>query len=413
MKLTNEQLATAICGKVLSRMKLSRETCLHIIPLGGRASYFNVWSICMIIIAPYFGGIFIAPSMYSFKIFEGGFFVMKNKRIIALLLLCALMLAAILTGCATTNEIAHKGTSDKAQTTQTTPKPTLETTPEIKDNAIIVTDMAGREIKLDEPATQVIALFPSDCEILYAIGAGETLVGRGEYCDYPQDVFDVPVVQSGANTNIEQIINLNPQVLLMSTMDQTEEQVAALEAAGIKVVVSKETDIEGVYTAISMIGTLMDKKTEAETIINSMKEAFSEVALKSVGKEEKTIYFEVSPLEYGLWTAGRGTFMNEIAEILGLKNCFDDINGWGAISEEQVIERNPDYIVTITMYFGEGPRPEDEIMNRAGWESVTAVKNGAILNFQNNELSRPIPRLADGAKILYDFVYDSDELGVK
>ena len=94
--------------------------------------------------------------------------------------------------------------------------------------------MAGREVKLDGPVTQVVALFPSDCEILYAIGAGETLVGRGEYCDYPQEVLDVPAVQSGANTNIEQIISLNPQVVLMSTMDQTEEQVAALEAAGIR-----------------------------------------------------------------------------------------------------------------------------------------------------------------------------------
>lgn len=319
------------------------------------------------------------------------------------------MLTSVLTGCSKVNEMTPQKTFEQTPSVKSTPDSTTKT----KEPAIIVTDMAGREVKLDGPVTRVVALFPSDCEILYAIGAGETLVGRGEYCDYPQEVLDVPAVQSGANTNIEQIISLNPQVVLMSTMDQTEEQVAALEAAGIEVVVSKETDIEGVYTAISMIGTLMDKNIEAETIIESMKDTFFELSSKATGNEEKTIYFEVSPLEYGLWTAGNGTFMNEIAQMLGLKNCFGDINGWGAISEEQVIERNPDYIVTIAMYFGEGPRPEDEIMNRAGWESVTAVKNGAILNFQNNELSRPIPRLADGAKILYDFVYDSDELGVK
>ena len=82
-----------------------------------------------------------------------------------------------------------------------------------------------------------------------------------------------------------------------------------------------------------------------------------------------------------------------------------DVDGWGQVSEEQILERNPDVIVTITMYYGEGPTPEEEIAGRAGWEEVSAVKNGKILNLQNNELSRPAPRLADGAKALYDFVY--------
>ena len=95
--------------------------------------------------------------------------------------------------------------------------------------------------------------------------------------------------------------------------------------------------------------------------------------------------------------------MDEIAQMMGLKNCFDDVEGWGEISEEQVLERNPDIIVTISMYFGEGPTPVEEIMGRAGWENVTAVKDSKILNLQNNELSRPAPRLADGAKMLYDF----------
>ena len=97
--------------------------------------------------------------------------------------------------------------------------------------------------------------------------------------------------------------------------------------------------------------------------------------------------------------------MNEIAEMIGLTNCFSDVNGWAEISEEQVLSRNPDYIVTISMYYGEGPTPTEEIMARAGWENVTAVKNGAILNLENNELSRPANRLADGAQLLYDFVY--------
>ena len=265
---------------------------------------------------------------------------MNKKRIVSLLLALAMIFA--LAGCTS---------SEPAQ-------PAEPSEPEASGSAITVTDMTGREITLDEPATRVVALSAADCEFLYAVGAGDTLVGRGEYCDYPAEVLDVPSVQSGYDTNIEQIIALEPQVLLMSTMAQTEEQVAALEEAGIKVVVSDAQDIEGVYTALEMIGTLMGKEKEAEQVITTMQLQFHELS-ESASGQGKTVYFEVSPLEYGLWTAGKGTFMNEIAEMLGMKNVFDDVDGWAEISEEQVLERNPDYIVTITMYFGEGPTPEE------------------------------------------------------
>lgn len=331
---------------------------------------------------------------------------MKKTKTVIAMLLAALMLAAV-AGCAAPAETQTPTEAPAAETAAPTEAPAPEAT---EDLFVTVTDMTGREITLDKPAERIVALTAADCEILYAIGAGDKLVGRGEYCDYPAEVTEVASVQSGAETNIEQIIALEPDVLLMSTMDQTEEQIAQLEAAGIAVVVSDAQDIEGVYTAITLIGALMGKNTEAEAVIDGMKTAFETVkadadAANEGQTEKKTVYFEVSPLEYGLWTAGADTFMNEVAQMLGLENCFADVSGWAEISEEQVLERNPDYIVTISMYFGDGPTPEEEIVSRAGWENVTAVKNGAILNLQNNELSRPAPRLADGAKMLYEFVY--------
>ena len=265
--------------------------------------------------------------------------------------------------------------------------------------------MTGRTVTLEKPAERVVALTASDCEILYAIGAGDKLVGRGLYCDYPAEVLDITPVESGASTNIEEIVSLDPDVLLMSGMDQSPEQVSQLEEAGIKVVVSEAYDIEGVYTSIQLIGDLMGKSENAASVIKSMKDTFASIKEKSTGDGTQTVYFEVSPLQYGLWTAGANTFMDEIANMMGLKNCFSDVNDWAEISEEQVIDRDPDFIVTITMYFGEGPTPEEEILSRPGWENMTAVKNGAILNLQNNELSRPAPRLADGAQMLFDFVY--------
>lgn len=270
-----------------------------------------------------------------------------------------------------------------------------------------IVDMEGRSIELDKPAERVIALSAADCDIIYALGAMELLVGRGEYCDYPPEVLDIPAVQSGAQTNIEQIIALEPDVLFMSSMAQSEEQVAALENAGITTVVSDADNIEEVYTSIKLIGAVLGRDAEAEALVSSMKGQLDELRLLSAGDGTETVYFEVSPLEWGLWTAGSDTFMNEVAELLGLKNIFADLEGWAEVSQEQVIERNPDYIVTITMYFDGGELPEEEILSRVGWENITAVKNRAVLRMQNNELSRPSQRLVEGARMLYDFVYET------
>ena len=272
-------------------------------------------------------------------------------------------------------------------------------------SAITVTDMHDREITLTEPATRIVVMQPSDCEILCAIGCEDTIVGRGQYVDYPASVQAVPVVQSGAETNVEEILALNPQVVLMNDMAQSEEQVRQLEENGVKVVVSSATDINGVYYAIRMIGKLMGKDENAEAVIADMQATFDEIKANSKN-EGKTVYFEVSPLQWGLWTAGKGTFMDELAEICGLTNAFADLNDWASISEEQVLARDPDYIVTITMYYGEGPTPVEEIMSREGWGDLKAVKNGDILNAESNAISRPGPRLKDAAIELYNFIND-------
>ena len=269
-----------------------------------------------------------------------------------------------------------------------------------------VTDMKGRNVELGEDVTRVVALTAADCEIVYAIGAGDAVVGRGEYCDYPQEALSVPAVQSGAETNIEQIVALTPQVVFMDTMDQSAEQIQQLEAAGIQVVVSDAVDIEGVYESISVIGQVMGREDEAREVIDGMKRDFQELSDKAAAiADEPTIYFEISPLEYGLWTAGKGTFMDETASLLHAKNAFADVEGWAGISEEQVIQRDPGYIITTDKYTGTGPTPEQEIAERAGWENLSAVKDRHILNLSDDSLVRPGPRLADGVKQLYDFLY--------
>lgn len=268
-----------------------------------------------------------------------------------------------------------------------------------------LTDMLGREIKLEKPAQRIVALTASDVEILYAIGAGDRLVGRGEYCNYPLEALDVPSVQSGFETNIEQIIALEPDLVIAAKMAQSAQQAETLEKAGIPVVVTEAASISEIYTSFELLGTLTGKEAEAAALANDIQARLDALREKAADKAPQTIYFEVSPLEYGLWTAGTGTFMQEIADILNLKSIFADVDGWAEVSQEQVFERDPDYIVTIAMYFGEGPTPVEEIKSRTGWDSLKAVKEDRIIQMDTDQLSRPGPRLADAAELLYEIVY--------
>lgn len=275
-----------------------------------------------------------------------------------------------------------------------------------KEAGITVTDMYGREIVLDAPVTRVVALTAADCEILCALGCGDALVGRGEYCDYPAEVLEKPVVQSGAETNLEQILALSPQVVLMSDMAQSKEVVDRLEESGVRVVISNAKDLAGTYTAIRMIGQLMGKTAEAEALAADMQATFDQISA-ACEASGKTVYFEVSPLQWGLWTAGSHTFMDELAAICGLTNAFADVEGWQAISEEQVLQRSPDYIVSIA---GMGDTAAEEIMARPGWAEITAVKNGDVFTADSNAIARPGPRLKDAALELYTLITGEEAL---
>ena len=258
--------------------------------------------------------------------------------------------------------------------------------PAVAENAAItVTDMYNRVITLEEPATRIVAMQPSDCEILCAIGCEDALVGIGQFCDYPASITSLPVVQSGKNTNIEEILALNPQVVLMNDMSQSEDQVKQLEENGVKVVISSTTDIESVYTAIRMIGTLMGKDENAEALIADMKATCDEIRAKSEGIE-KTVYFEISPPPY-LYSCGSSSFTHELAEICGLKNIFgDQPDAWLMISDEQVIERNPDYIILMN---GMGAEGIEEIQSRDGWGDINAIKDKNIYYDGTSMMTRP------------------------
>ena len=268
-----------------------------------------------------------------------------------------------------------------------------------------VTDSTGAKIAFEKSPNKIISLLPSDTEIIYALKAQDKVIAVSNLSSYPAEASKKTQLDSGNKTNIESIIGLKPDVILISKMNQTQAQIKQLQDAGIKVVVTDPQNIASSYNIINVIGKICDKDKEAGDMVLSMKKDFEMIKEQAKGTPKKKVYLEISPLQYGLWTCGKGTFQQEIMDMCGITNVFSDLDGWKSISEEQVINKNPDIILTTTDANGISKNPIEEIKSRKNWSSISAIKNNKVFSINVDLISKPGPRLVLGAKALMKVVY--------
>ena len=154
---------------------------------------------------------------------------------------------------------------------------------------------------------------------------------------------------------------------------------------------------------------MVGKQDNALQLTNTMMQKFNAIKQKAETyntQQNKSVYFEISPLNYGLWTSGKGTFMHEIAVMLNVKNAFEDLDSWCEVSQEQVIAHNPYSIVSVPTNKEDENFVKSEILNRRGWSGIDAIKNSKLIVLDDSCISRPGPRLVDAAEKLYKFYYE-------
>lgn len=276
---------------------------------------------------------------------------------------------------------------------------------QLPESSLVVLDSRGVEVTFDKIPEKVISLVPSDTEILYSLNAGDKIIAVSEYCNYPEDTANKTKLPTGEKLDIENLISLKADLVIIGYMSAMEDQLKQLEDAGTKVFVTEANSLSETYEVIEMIGKVMGKDKEASTLIKNMKDRFNDIIKEVEGKASPTIYVEVSPLEWGLWTCGKNTFIQELIDIVGAKNIFEDVEMWAEVSEEQVISRNPDFIVTTSSPITGIEDPIGEISSRANWSGLDAVKNTKIMMLDSDMITRPGPRLLDAAKALVKILY--------
>ncbi len=321
------------------------------------------------------------------------------KKILSLFIVLALIIT--MTGCGTAPQPEiNSGTPQTSSTPTVTAAP--EKTPELP---FTVTDSRGVEVTFEKYPEKVISLMPSNTEILYALDSQERIIAVSEYCNYPEDTASKQKLPTGEKMSIENLIALKPDAAFIGKMSIMDDQIKQLEDAGVKVIVTEANSLSDTYKVTALIGKVMGKDEEAASLIEKMQSGFDEIKEAVKGKAPQTVYVEVSPLQYGLWSCGKNTFIQELIDIIGAKNIFADVEGWAAVSEEQVLAHNPNVILTTASPLTGIEDPVGEITSRANWGSLDAVKNKRVLMLDGDMISRPGPRLLDSAKELVKAVY--------
>ncbi|KMY29080.1 iron ABC transporter substrate-binding protein [Lysinibacillus xylanilyticus] len=311
--------------------------------------------------------------------------------------LSAFLALGLLAACNTKEATNEKPSSSEQQETTKVDQATFP---------MKITDATGKDITLEEPPEKIVSLIPSNTEILFGLGLNDEIVGVTDNDDYPAEATKKDKV-GGMDYNVEKIIALSPDIVFAhaSGMGNSKGAIEQLEAAGVKVfVVADAKNFNETYTTIEQLGQATGKLEEAKKIVANMKAKVKEIETKLDGVEPKKVFVESSD-EPQIYTTGKGTFMNEMLEMIHAENVAADVNDWYQIDAEQIITKNPDVIVVAYNYV---PDILKKIPQRAGFETITAVKNKAIVQVDENITSRQGPRLADGLEELAKAVYPEE-----
>ncbi|MFQ5656239.1 MAG: ABC transporter substrate-binding protein [Candidatus Methylomirabilales bacterium] len=261
--------------------------------------------------------------------------------------------------------------------------------------AATVVDMVGRRVELQRPARRIVSLAPSLTEILFAVGAGDAVVGVTDYSNYPPEANEKPSVGGGINPNMEMIVDLEPDLVFVSADSNRWDTLRQLEQLQIPVFGVKPLDAEGVFTSIEKVGEVIGRRHEAEVLIAKMRGRIAEVAEKVTHLPRPKVLCAVwiDPL----FVAGTGTVIDDLIRMGGGTNVVR-LPGFPKYSLEHVLVDPPDVI--LLALDGGGPEDRDLLRRLPVWRDIRAVRDGAVRVVDSNMMNRPGPRIVDAVELL-------------
>ena len=258
---------------------------------------------------------------------------------------------------------------------------------------IQVTDALGREVILNKPAQRVISLAPHITEALYAVGAGELIVGAVDYSDYPEAAKKIPRVGSSKRVSYESIVSLKPDLVLAWNSGDSESLVERLQALGLTVYVDDPRTLDDVGDILGVFGTLTGRRQEGASAQRTYRQALQQLRRENADKTTLMVFYEV--WNQPLMTLNGDSLISDVIEMCGGINVFADaIPKVPRLNVESVISADPQVIVASGM----GKARPEWLDDWYDWPSIRAVKQDQLYFIEPDILHRHSPRILQGAR---------------
>lgn len=260
-----------------------------------------------------------------------------------------------------------------------------------------IKDGCGNLVRLAHAPRRILSLVPSITEVIFSLGLGDRVVGVTSNCNYPVEARSKPKV-GDIHLNLEAIISLKPD-LIIAEATLKQEGVNRLRSMLYPILEIKSGDLADFRESFLLVGRATGTHGKASSLLQALDRRMQRVTsrVRSLGERRPRVFVEI--WDRPLMTASGQTFIAELLDLAGGENIATDLSGdYPVIGTEMVIVRNPEVIVLTTS------RRED-IMQKAAWQKVDAVKNGRVYNINPDLLVRPTLRMAEALESLAAWFY--------
>lgn len=257
-------------------------------------------------------------------------------------------------------------------------------------------DAMGRHVRVPSTPHRVVALAPSITETIYGIGAGDEVVGVTDFTDWPAEAQKRPSVGGIVNPSIEKLVSLRPDLVIATREMNHKETIDELDRLGIPVFVIDPQGLDGALESIRQVGRALNRSGDADRLVDGLRARRDAVRTRVRGFARPRVLLVIWPDP--VITIGRQAFITDVITAAGGQSVTEDLaQQWPQISLEEVLRRNPDWLLLPTN--GHQPISVADLERRPGWDRVEAVRRHRII-YYDERLDHSSPRAFDALEDL-------------
>ena len=268
-----------------------------------------------------------------------------------------------------------------------------------------VTDDLGRVVTIPEKPVKIVSLAPSNTEILFALGLADRVVAVSDFSDYPPEAKEKPVIAVYPAPNMEQLIDLAPDLILAAEI-QTADIILQLEERGFTVFVLAPQTLDEVLGSITLVGEITGKEEEASQLVAEMQTRIKAITDKtdSLPQDQRPRVFYIAWHD-PLMAPGSGTFQDELIRNAGGTNIAQDLTGWAIISLEVVVQANPEVMIASVSDATGEDLSFQFIKEEPRLSNTDARQNNRVYGIDGDLISRPGPRIVEALELLAQMLH--------